>query len=118
MGLTIKDETAVTLEGYVDSNRQLQFRYGNEELSEHDDSVVVYSDDPVRVTLSNPAGFTIAATHDEGRNTVHWDSSAAGVFHSFSSSMTDPVQVEAEAEPNLPKNVFIHIKQTGGLPDT
>ena len=118
MALQITNENAVTLDGYVDNDRQLQFRYGTQELADFDDSIVVYSDDPVRVTLASPAGATISASHVEGRNTVQWQTATGGVFHSFSSGMTDPVQVDADSPPSLPKSVFVHIKPTGGLPDT
>lgn len=118
MSLEIKDKAAVSLAGYFDDQRQLQFRYGEEELSPHGDSVVVYSDDAVRVTLESPAGATIRATHEQGRETVTWTPAQGGVVHTFATGMTDPAEVEAEAEPSPPKGVFVHIKPTGGLPDT
>ena len=118
MALKITNESAVTLDGYVDANRQLQFRYGSQELADFGDSVVVYSDDAVRVTLTSPPGSTLSASHLEGRDPVQWQAAAAGVFHSFSSHTSDPVQVDAETEPSLPKTIFVDYKPTGGLPDT
>ena len=118
MTLEIKNEVSVTLEGYFDGNRELQFRYRTEELAQYGDSITIYSDDDVRVTLESPAGTTLQATHVDGRETVTWQAVANGVVHTFTGALTEPAEVTAEAEPRPPKNIFVDLKPTGGLPDT
>jgi len=118
MAIKITNEDTVALEGYFDGNNRLQFRYNGQELAANGDSIIAYHDREVRFTLQSPSGATVRATHPDGRTTVTWTPVSSGVEHTFAAGMTDPAEVEAEAEPAPPKNIFVDVKLTGGLPDT
>ena len=117
MPIQITNENRVTLEGYLDANRDLQFRYGTQELSANDDTVVVFYDGEVDFALTPPPGGSVRATHDEGRETVTWQTQGGGIGHSFTTT-SDPVDVQTESPPAPPKHIFVQVKPTGGLPDT
>ena len=115
--LVITGSSNVTFTGYIDGSGDLEFRYGTLELSDYGDSVVIESDVTVTVNLREPVGDGLSASHQEGGQTITWASESWGVLHRFATGMANPLQVDVapDSDPSPPKNIFIHIKQTGGL---
>lgn len=110
MPLRISNERLVVLDGYLDGQGQLQFRYGTEELSAHGDFIEVICDQDVEFRLQYSG---ISAEHEEGGQTVAWTQESQAARHSFSSGMTEA----AEVNTNPPKLIYTQVTPTGGLPD-
>ncbi len=115
MTLVVENEDIVVLDGYIDGNGRLQFKYGKEELSAHGDSIEAIHADEVEFRLIKPPSNNISATHEDDHGvSVDWEAVTGGVGHSFKTTMTEPAQVEVTP----PKMIYVRAKPTGGLPDT
>lgn len=110
MTLRINNERLVVLEGYLDGNGQLQFRYGTEELSQHGDSVQVICNQDVEFRLDYSG---IGASHEENGQSVVWAQESQAARYTFGSGMTEA----AEVQTTPPKLIYTQVTPEGGLPD-
>ena len=123
MTLELQNIDTLELIAGTDAAGGLQLFHQGRALSEYGDQVLVRSSaDSIAVIVTDDAGGTIGASHenDDG-DLVRWSGSAGSVTHSFSEPTTDPleitVQVGAAAEGTKAKKVRIEAKPGGALPD-
>lgn len=124
MTLKIKNQSTVLFTGYIDGNSKLQFRYGQQELANHGDSVDVIHTGQVQFKLQVPTSLNAHVEHEDDNGTVTWSLVGGSFQHGFPSSMTDPAQAEVVGNGNnnnnAPPHKTLHIKVSpqGGLPDS
>ncbi len=120
MPLITTIEALVVLDGYLDSSNSLQFRYGEQELSEHDDHLEVIHDGDVRVALRIPQSLPSRVEHEDDDGPVHWEEQDGEHSCCFLPTMTDAAEVNVmEAGEGTTHHKTLHIKVTpkGGLPE-